>query len=51
MAARTVELRHALVEVAEHGEDLIEGGGGDASVEGGDQGLVLQIQPMKDVQD
>ena len=50
-AAGVLEVHHALVEVAEHGEDLVEGGGTDAGVEGRGEGLVLLVQPVKDVRD
>ena len=46
-----VELGHALVEVTEHGVELVEEDRRDACVEGGDEGLVVDVEPMDDVGD
>ena len=50
-AGGAMKLGHALIEVAQHGIELIEGDRRDAGVEGGDERLVVGAQPMEDVRD
>ena len=46
-----MELRDTLIKVAQHGVQLVDGDRRDTGVEGGDEGLVVHIQPMQQVGD
>ena len=46
-----MELRDALIEVAQHGKELIKGDGHDAGVESGDERLVVDVEAMEDIRD
>ena len=48
-ATGAVKLRHTLIKVAKHSEKLIKGYRSDSGVQGGDEGLIVLVQPMDDV--